>query len=65
MIREGDDESGSIATIMLIGNEVLYISHVGDSCVVWTHIPCSLLKLFYIRNRKRYMFKTKFFGFFV
>ncbi|XWS37998.1 hypothetical protein CRYUN_Cryun19dG0092900 [Craigia yunnanensis] len=33
-IGEGDDESGSTATVMLIGNEVLFISHVGDSCVV-------------------------------
>ncbi|XP_022734124.1 protein phosphatase 2C 57-like isoform X2 [Durio zibethinus] len=33
-IGEGDDESGSTATVMLIGNEVLLISHVGDSCVV-------------------------------
>ncbi|XVE64422.1 hypothetical protein DITRI_Ditri07aG0099400 [Diplodiscus trichospermus] len=31
---EDDDESGSTATVMLIGNEVLFISHVGDSCVV-------------------------------
>ncbi|XP_021281285.1 protein phosphatase 2C 57 isoform X2 [Herrania umbratica] len=31
---EGDDESGSTATVMLVGNEVLFISHVGDSCVV-------------------------------
>ncbi|TYH98046.1 hypothetical protein ES332_A12G282800v1 [Gossypium tomentosum] len=33
-IGDGDDESGSTATVMLIGNEVLFISHVGDSCVV-------------------------------
>ncbi|XP_022737410.1 protein phosphatase 2C 57-like isoform X2 [Durio zibethinus] len=34
-IGEGDeDESGSTATVMLIGNEVLFISHVGDSSVV-------------------------------
>ncbi|KAA3459947.1 protein phosphatase 2C 57 [Gossypium australe] len=32
-IGDGDDESGSTATVMLIGNEVLFISHVGDSCV--------------------------------
>ncbi|XP_039022875.1 LOW QUALITY PROTEIN: protein phosphatase 2C 57-like [Hibiscus syriacus] len=33
-IVDGNDESGSTATVMLIGNEVLFISHVGDSCVV-------------------------------
>ncbi|GMJ06355.1 thylakoid-associated phosphatase 38, PROTEIN PHOSPHATASE 1 [Hibiscus trionum] len=33
-IGDGNDESGSTATVMLIGNEVLFISHVGDSCVV-------------------------------
>lgn len=29
-----EDESGSTATVMLIGNDMLFISHVGDSCVV-------------------------------
>ncbi|OMO87933.1 phosphatase 2C (PP2C)-like protein [Corchorus capsularis] len=32
-IEDGDDESGSTATVMLIGNEVLLISHIGDSSV--------------------------------
>ncbi|XVF10097.1 hypothetical protein REPUB_Repub07fG0153800 [Reevesia pubescens] len=32
-IGEGDEESGSTATLILIGKEVLFISHVGDSCV--------------------------------
>ncbi|XWS61351.1 hypothetical protein CRYUN_Cryun07bG0118600 [Craigia yunnanensis] len=36
-IGEGDDESGSTATVLLIGNEVLLISHIGDSCVVLSH----------------------------
>lgn len=30
----GEDESGSTATALFIGNDVLFISHVGDSCVV-------------------------------
>ncbi|XAR52192.1 Phosphoprotein phosphatase [Bertholletia excelsa] len=30
----GEDESGSTATVMFIGNERLFIAHVGDSCVV-------------------------------
>lgn len=29
-----EDESGSTATVMFIGNDMLFISHVGDSCVV-------------------------------
>ncbi|KAL7003634.1 Serine/threonine-protein phosphatase PP2A catalytic subunit [Sarracenia purpurea var. burkii] len=29
-----EDESGSTATVMFIGNERLFIAHVGDSCVV-------------------------------
>lgn len=29
-----EDESGSTATVMLIGNDMLFISHVGDSSVV-------------------------------
>ncbi|KAG6714226.1 hypothetical protein I3842_05G193400 [Carya illinoinensis] len=29
-----EDESGSTATVMLIGNDMMFISHVGDSCVV-------------------------------
>ncbi|KAK9071664.1 hypothetical protein SSX86_008093 [Deinandra increscens subsp. villosa] len=29
-----DDESGATATAMLIGNDMLFISHVGDSCAV-------------------------------
>ncbi|OMO93598.1 phosphatase 2C (PP2C)-like protein [Corchorus olitorius] len=32
-IEDGDDESGSTATVMLIGNEVVFISHIGDSSV--------------------------------
>lgn len=37
---------------MLIGNEVLFISHVGDSCVVLMPIPISVYELnlfFHIR----------------
>ncbi|XP_039056630.1 protein phosphatase 2C 57-like [Hibiscus syriacus] len=33
-IEDGNDESGSTATVILDGNEVMFISHVGDSCVV-------------------------------
>ncbi|CAN6569642.1 unnamed protein product [Malus baccata var. baccata] len=29
-----EDESGSTATLMFVGNDTLVISHVGDSCVV-------------------------------
>lgn len=29
-----EDESGSTATVMFLGNDTLFISHVGDSCVV-------------------------------
>ncbi|KDP45558.1 hypothetical protein JCGZ_18183 [Jatropha curcas] len=29
-----EDESGSTATVMFIGNNMLIISHIGDSCVV-------------------------------
>ncbi|KAL4594755.1 hypothetical protein ACB092_12G042100 [Castanea dentata] len=28
-----EDESGSTATVMFLGNDTLFISHVGDSCV--------------------------------
>ncbi|KAL8240802.1 hypothetical protein R6Q59_014157 [Mikania micrantha] len=33
-MSEEDDESGATATAMIIGNDMLFISHVGDSCVV-------------------------------
>ncbi|XP_065877221.1 protein phosphatase 2C 57 isoform X1 [Euphorbia lathyris] len=29
-----EDESGSTATVVLIGNDMIIISHIGDSCVV-------------------------------
>lgn len=29
-----DDESGATATTMFLGNNMLFISHVGDSCAV-------------------------------
>jgi len=29
-----EDESGSTATVMFLGNDTLFISHIGDSCVV-------------------------------
>ncbi|XP_020678915.1 probable protein phosphatase 2C 5 isoform X1 [Dendrobium catenatum] len=31
---QNEDESGATATVMFVGNDVLIISHVGDSCVV-------------------------------
>ncbi|KAJ0730111.1 putative protein-serine/threonine phosphatase [Helianthus annuus] len=34
MTSEEDDESGATATAIFIGNDMLYISHVGDSCAV-------------------------------
>ncbi|KAB1205104.1 Protein phosphatase 2C 57 [Morella rubra] len=33
-ISEEEDESGSTATVMFLGNDMLFIAHVGDSCVV-------------------------------
>ncbi|KAM0001622.1 putative protein-serine/threonine phosphatase [Helianthus debilis subsp. tardiflorus] len=32
--EEEEDESGATATAIFIGNDMLYISHVGDSCAV-------------------------------
>lgn len=32
-----DVESGSTATVLLIGDDTVFISHVGDSCVVCIH----------------------------
>lgn len=29
-----DDESGATATTMFVGNDMLFICHVGDSCAV-------------------------------
>ncbi|KAM6555531.1 hypothetical protein CsatB_002550 [Cannabis sativa] len=29
-----DDESGSTATVILVGNDMMFVSHIGDSCVV-------------------------------
>ena len=31
-----EDESGSTATAMFIGEDMLFISHVGDSCAVFS-----------------------------
>lgn len=33
--KEMDDESGSTATVLFLRNDVLIVSHVGDSSVVW------------------------------
>ncbi|XP_038683251.1 protein phosphatase 2C 57 isoform X2 [Tripterygium wilfordii] len=33
-INGEEDESGSTATVMLLGKDTLFISHIGDSCVV-------------------------------
>ncbi|KAI7725767.1 hypothetical protein M8C21_002855 [Ambrosia artemisiifolia] len=33
-LEMSEDESGTTATAMLLGNDMLYISHVGDSCAV-------------------------------
>lgn len=29
-----EDESGATATVMFLGSDILFISHIGDSCVV-------------------------------
>ncbi|GMY07557.1 protein phosphatase 2C 57 [Fagus crenata] len=33
-LEREEDGSGSTATVMILGNDMLFISHVGDSCVV-------------------------------
>lgn len=42
-----DDESGATATAMFIGNDMLFISHVGDSCAVR---PLCFYKIFVISH---------------
>ncbi|GAV89093.1 PP2C domain-containing protein [Cephalotus follicularis] len=34
LVNNGDDESGSTATVVLVGKDMLFVSHVGDSSVV-------------------------------
>lgn len=37
-----EDESGATATVMFIGRDILFISHIGDCCVVCTDKNFSL-----------------------
>lgn len=37
-----EDESGATATVMLVGKDMLFIAHAGDSCLVCIQHLCSL-----------------------
>ena len=41
------DESGATATVVFIRNDVMFISHIGDSCVVSSNSchPCLFISV--------------------
>jgi hypothetical protein len=40
---EKEDDSGATATAMFLRNDVLVVSHIGDSCLVPTFLSTSLV----------------------
>ncbi|KAE8683774.1 Protein phosphatase 2C 57 [Hibiscus syriacus] len=64
-IVDGNDESGSTATVMLIGNEVLFISHVGDSCVISNGRICGDIAVSRAFGDTRFKTKKNEFGSFL